>query len=71
MANYLHDEERAAALHHATGAEVRCADIGDEAQVAELMAGLPPLYAVVHCAAITRDALLLRQAAAARAKFCT
>lgn len=61
MANYWHDEERALALRDATGCEVYRADVSDEAGVEAMFAALPPLNAVIHAAAITRDALLARQ----------
>lgn len=61
VANYLHNNQRAQALQHDTGCELWQADVSDEAQVAAMFAALPPLFAVVHSAAITRDALLVRQ----------
>jgi len=61
VANYLHDGERAARLQRATGCTLVRADIGDEAQVEAMFAGLPSLFAIVHAAGVAQDALLLRQ----------
>ncbi len=62
VANFYRDEARANRLQSETGCELFRADIGDENQVAALFASLPsPLFAVVHAAGISRDALLLRQ----------
>jgi len=54
-------EERATVLSESTGCEVRRADISDEAEVLALFDSLPSLWAVVHAAAISRNALLLKQ----------
>jgi 3-oxoacyl-[acyl-carrier protein] reductase len=40
-------------------------DVGDEAGVGALFSELPPLFAVVHAAAVNHDALLLRHSEAA------
>ncbi|MBV9469803.1 MAG: SDR family oxidoreductase [Abitibacteriaceae bacterium] len=68
VANYLHNNQRAEALQHNTGCELWRADVSDEAQVATMFAALPPLFAIVHSAAITHDALLVRQSRAAWAE---
>lgn len=59
--NFSHDEARAARLQEETGCQLRRANVSDEKAVIELFESLPPLFAIVHGAAITRDALLLRQ----------
>ena len=59
--NFWHNEKRAAQLQEATGCELRRADVSDEKLVQQMFESLPPLFAVIHAAAITRDALLLRQ----------
>jgi NAD(P)-dependent dehydrogenase (short-subunit alcohol dehydrogenase family) len=70
IANYAHDEERAMQLHHATGCDVQRADIGDEAQVEALFTEFErtiastsgePLFALVHVAGVSHNALLPRQ----------
>lgn len=63
--NFHRDEARAKQLQDETDCAVFRADVGDEKQVAALFEALPtPLFAVVHAAGITRDALLLRQSCA-------
>lgn len=57
-------EDRAIALQKSTGCELRRADISDEAEVEALFHSLPSLWAVVHAAAVSRNALLLKQSRA-------
>lgn len=63
IANYSHNHERAEKLRAETGCALYRADISSENAVQELFfSRFPsPLYAVIHAAGITRDALLLRQ----------
>jgi NAD(P)-dependent dehydrogenase (short-subunit alcohol dehydrogenase family) len=63
-ANFAHDEKRAHALQCETGCELRCADVGQEAQVEKLFGILPPQFAVIHAAGTARDALIVKQARA-------
>jgi NAD(P)-dependent dehydrogenase (short-subunit alcohol dehydrogenase family) len=65
VANFHHDQKRAKQLQDQTGCAVFRADVGNEKQVATLFESLPsPLFAVIHAAGISRDALLLRQSRA-------
>lgn len=64
VAGYGCNAQGARALQAESGCDLRQADIGDEAQVEALFNGLDDLFAVVHCAAITRDALLVKQSRA-------
>lgn len=65
VANFHRDAARAAQLQSETGCALFRADVGDEKQVAALFEALSsPLFAVIHAAGISRDALLLRQSRA-------
>jgi 3-oxoacyl-[acyl-carrier protein] reductase len=59
--NFSCNKERALRLQEETGCQLRRADVSDENCVQQMFESLPPLRAVIHAAAITRDALLLRQ----------
>lgn len=59
--NFARDEKRALQLQNETGCQLCRADVSEERAVGDLFAALPPLFAVIHAAGITRDALLLRQ----------
>ena len=70
-ANYYRDANRAEELHRETNCDLFCADVGDEAQVAQMFEKLmfenlmfeksSPLFAVIHAAGTAHDGLLLRQ----------
>jgi 3-oxoacyl-[acyl-carrier protein] reductase len=60
VAHYHRNEARARVLQEATNCDLKCADVGDERAVEAMFANLPPLFAVIHAAAISRDGLLLR-----------
>jgi NAD(P)-dependent dehydrogenase (short-subunit alcohol dehydrogenase family) len=65
VANFHRDPARAGRLQRETGCTIFRADVSDEEQVAALFEALPsPLFAVVHAAGISRDALLLRHSRA-------
>lgn len=53
--------DKAEALRAETGCELRQTDVGAESGIEALFGSLPSLWAVVHAAAISRNALLLRQ----------
>ncbi len=61
MAHGFRNAQNAELLQRETDCEFRFADIGDEAQVEALFDDLGNLFAVVHCAGIARDALLVKQ----------
>lgn len=63
IANFARDENRAATLKSETGCEIMRADVGDEEQVENLFRNLPPLWAIVHAAGASQNALLLQQSA--------
>ena len=61
-ANFSRDTARAEELQRTTGCRLYQADVSDENEVAAMFAALRPLDAVVHCAGIVRDGLILRTA---------
>lgn len=61
VAGYARDDERARAVREATGCEIHRADVGDEAEVEAMFGRWPEPFAVVHAAAVSRNALLGRQ----------
>lgn len=64
VAAYNRNDQLAHKLQVESGCDLRQADIGDEAEVESLFNGLDNLFAVVHCAGIARDALLVKQSRA-------
>ena len=64
VAHGFQNAEKAQVLQRETNCELRFADIGDEAQIERLFCGLENLFAVVHCAGIARDDLLVKQSRA-------
>lgn len=60
-ANFTHDCKRAEALQADTGCRLVRADVSDEEAVESMLCSLPGLWAVVHAAAISRNALLVQQ----------
>lgn len=63
-ANYHRDANRAEELHLETNCDLFCADVGDEAQVAQMFEKSSPLFAVIHAAGTAHDGLLLKQSRA-------
>ncbi|HEX8832909.1 MAG TPA: SDR family oxidoreductase [Abditibacteriaceae bacterium] len=61
VANYARDEARARALQAETGCELHRADVGSEEQVGAMFAATSPLFAVIHAAGASRNALMLSQ----------
>lgn len=59
--NFSRNEKRALRLQEGTGCQLRRFDMSEEKAVQEMFESLPPLFAIIHGAAITHDALLLRQ----------
>lgn len=64
VAGYNRSDRLAHDLQAESGCDLRQADIGEEARVEALFNGLDDLFAVVHCAGIARDALLVKQSRA-------
>ena len=60
VASFWRDTARTEELQNATGCRLHQADVGEEDAVAAMFASLEPLDAVIHCAGIARDQLLLR-----------
>lgn len=60
VAHWFQNAANAQFLQKETSCELLQCDLGDETQVAALFDGLDELFAVVHCAGIARDALLLK-----------
>ncbi len=61
VAHWFQNGAKALQLQGETSCELRQADLRDETQVENLFAGLGELFAVVHCAGVARDALVLKQ----------
>ena len=64
VAHFHGNEEAARALQNETSCEMRRADLSDEVQVETLFHGLDNLFAVVHCAGIARNNLMVKQSRA-------
>ena len=65
IANYRRNEARARDVQSTTGCELWRADVGDEAAVTAMFESLTSLFAIVHAAGVTQDALVVRQTQAA------
>ena len=61
VANYARNGERAAQLQNETGCQLQRADVADEKSVCALFENLENPFAVIHCAGVSHNNLLMRQ----------
>ena len=61
VANYAHDKQRAQRLQNETGCALHRADISDENATRAIFEKIENLFAVIHCAGVSHNNLLLRQ----------
>lgn len=61
VANYTQDKQRAQQLQSETGCGLHRADIADENETRAMFSEIENLFAVVHCAGVSHNNLLMRQ----------
>lgn len=63
-ANFHHDVHCAEKLQRETHCKLHRADVGNEAQVAQMLQKLSPLFAIIHAAGTAHNGLLVKQSRA-------